>query len=168
MKLRPKITIVIACILIIAAISFAYCVDYYFVNYVIGRQTVRYDQPMSYLQATNAGFDFPLPASSHNVRFYYHTEWLEYEFVVRFEAPTEDCIKQIPIVLAWDDKTYNRTSSYPVINVTNVERQTDINDIKWFDADKITNGVYTGENGSHTPQIWIDRDRGVFYFWETD
>jgi hypothetical protein len=101
----------------------------------------------------------------HNVRFYYHSEWIEYEFAVRFEAPPEDCIKQIPIVLAWDDKTYNRTSSYPVINVTNVGRQTDVT---WFDADKITNGIYAGKDGSHTPQIWIDRDRGVFYFWETD
>jgi hypothetical protein len=164
MKLWIKITIAIFCTLIIAAIIFAVLVNYWFTH---GETTIRYDKPMSYMDATNAGFDFPLPTSSHNVRFYYFADWQAYEFAVRFEAPVEDCVKQIPIVLAWDDKTYNRTSSYPVINVTNVERQGE-GHVTWFDTDKITNGIYTGVDGSHTPQIWIDRDKGVFYFWETD
>lgn len=161
MKRWVKITIAIFCILVIVLIIFA--VKVY--HDLMGGQTVRFDKPMSYAEATNAGFDFPLPASSHNVRFYYHSEWIEYEFAVRFEAPVEDCKKQIPIVLAWDDKAYNRTSSYPIISVTNVGHQSSVN---WFDTDKITNGIYAGENGSHKPSIWIDQNRGIFYFMETD
>jgi len=39
-------------------------------------------------------------------------DWQAYQRLVRFEAPVEDCIRHIDAVLAWDDKLYNRTSSY--------------------------------------------------------
>jgi hypothetical protein len=63
MKLWVKITIAIFCTLIIAAIIFAFRVY----HELMGGQTVRFDKPMTYAEATNAGFDFPLPISSHNV-----------------------------------------------------------------------------------------------------
>jgi hypothetical protein len=128
--------------------------------------SVHHDNPLTYQEALKTGIELPLPASSHNITYYCQSEWQEYHYAVRFEAPLEDCIRQIPIVIAGDDKTSKRTSSYPQIRVTNVESIPNLP--AWFDVQKITNGIYTGDSGSHKPQIWVDRARGVFYFLETD
>jgi hypothetical protein len=128
--------------------------------------TSHFDKPLTYQEAQKAGIELPLPTSSHNITYYAHTEWQECQYAVRFEAPVEDCIRQIPVVLAWDDKFYKRISSHSQTNVTHVDPVSDVP--AWFDIQKITNGIYTGDNGSQKPQIWIDRDRGVFYFLETD
>ncbi len=36
----------------------------------------------------------------------------------------------------------------------------------WFDVDKTVNGLYIGEDEMLKPQIWIDLDRGIFYFMD--
>jgi hypothetical protein len=131
----------------------------------------RYDKPLTYSQAIkNKDIDFPLPASSHDIYFGEYHDWQAYTYIVRFTAPTQDCIKLIDAVIAWDDKLYNRTSSYPRITVTNVEvvSAAYLDPAPWFNPNTITNGIYTGMNSSHTPEIWIDLDKGIFFFKETD
>jgi len=131
----------------------------------------RYDKPLTYAQATNEkDIIFPFPESAHNIYYGIYGEWQAYAKIVRFDAPVQDCLKHIDTVLAWDDKNYNRTSSYPRVTVTNVE-PVDAGfptPISWFKPDKITHGIHVGESGSHVPQIWVDSDRGTFYFRLTD
>ena len=132
----------------------------------------RFDTPISYAQAIKEDdIDFPLPAASHNINYAMYGDWQAYQRFVRFEAPVEDCIRHIDVVLAWNDKMYKRISSYPRIEVASVEPHRGdsmMGPVPWFDVDKIRHGIYVGKASSHTPEIWVDRDRGVFYFYETD
>jgi hypothetical protein len=131
----------------------------------------RYDKPLTYSQAIKEkDIDFPLPASSHDIYYGAYADWQASTLVVRFTAPTQDCIKQIETVIAWDDKIYSRTSSYPRVTITNVEPVDAgwLGSVSWFTPNAITNGIYTGTNSSHTPEIWIDLDKGIFYFKSED
>lgn len=132
----------------------------------------RYDTPLTYAQAMKEKrIDFPFPPSSHGIHYAMYGDWQAYQRLVRFEAPVEDCIRHIDAVLAWDDKVYNRTSSYPRINVTNVESHggdVEMGPTPWFDVNNLKHGIYAGKDSSHTPEIWVDTDRGIFYFYETD
>jgi hypothetical protein len=132
----------------------------------------RYDKPLSYAQAIREkDIAFPLPPSSHNINYAMYADWQAYQRLVRFEAPMEDCIRHIDVVLAWHAKMHKWTSSYPRVEVTSVEQHggdTEMGATPWFDVDKIRHGIYTGKNSSHTPEIWVDTDRGVFYYCETD
>jgi len=131
----------------------------------------RYNKPLNYAQAIKEkDITFPLPESARNIYYGIYGEWQAYTMIVRFDAPVQDCIKHIDTVLAWDDKNYNRTSSYPLVTVTNVEPVDAgfLTPTSWFTPDKITRGIHVGESGGHVPQIWVDSDSGTFYFRETD
>lgn len=136
----------------------------------------RYDKPLTYAQAIKEkDMDFPLPASSRNIYYGMYADWQAYTRLVRFEAPVEDCLKHIDTVIAWNDKIYGRTSSYPRVPVTHVDSvgAAWLDKTEWFDPEKLKRGIYVGESSghtpeSHTPEIWVDLDRGVFYFKETD
>ena len=131
-----------------------------------------FDTPLPYAQAIKEkDIDFPLPPSSHNINYAMYADWQAYQRFVRFEAPVEDCIRHIDAVIAWHNKMNKRTSSYPRAEVTSVRPcggDKTMGPTPWFDVDRIKRGLYMGEDSSHTPQIWVDRDRGVFYYYETD
>jgi hypothetical protein len=131
----------------------------------------RYDKPLTYAQAAKEReIDFPLPASSHDIYYGMYADWQAYTLVVRFEAPVDDCIKHMATAVAWNDKVYKRTSSYPRVSVTNVDyvNAGGLDPVPWFTPHTITHGLFTGTNSSHTPEIWVDLDKGIFYFKETD
>lgn len=132
----------------------------------------RYDTPLTYAQAIREkDIHIPLPASSHNINYAMYADWQAYQQFVRFEAPVEDCIRYIDLVLEWDDKIHKRKSSYPRLTVTGaspLDGDSMMGSIPWFDVNKIRHGIYTGKASSHTPEIWVDTDRGIFYFYETD
>ena len=131
----------------------------------------RYNKPLTYAQAIKEkDIDFPLPPSSRNIYYGMYADWQAYTRLVRFEAPAADCLKHIDAVIAWNDKMYKRTSSYPRVQVTQVAPIGAgwLDRASWFDPDKITRGIYTGEGSSHKPEIWVDLDRGIFYFREND
>ena len=132
----------------------------------------RYDAPLTYDQAIKVkDIDFPLPPTSHNINYAMYADWQAYQRLVRFEAPSEDCIRHIDAVIAWHNKQHKQTSSYPPTEVTTVvphDGDQTMGPTPWFDVDKIRHGLFAGKDSSHTPQIWVDRDRGVFYYFETD
>ena len=134
-------------------------------------ELTRCDKPITYAQAiAKHDINFPFPASRHDIYYGIYGDWQAFTLLVRFEAPVQDCLKHIDTMIAWDDKMGNRTSSYPRVAVTHVDR-VDAGNLKpapWFAPDTITNGIYAGTNWSHTPQIWVDLEKGVFYFKETD
>jgi hypothetical protein len=131
----------------------------------------RYDKPLTYSQAIKEpDIDFPLPASSSDIYYGMYADWQAYTSIVRFKAPVEDCINHIDKVIAWNDRTYKRKSSFPRTKVTHVDRQGAgwLEPATWFCPETITNGLYLGDSASHIPQIWIDLDKGIFYFTESD
>jgi hypothetical protein len=36
--------------------------------------------------------------------------------------------------------------------------------VPWFTPDAIQSGVEGGKRRSHQPRVWVDTDRGVFYY----
>lgn len=131
----------------------------------------RYDKPLTYAQATREkDITFPLPLSARNIYFGEAGAWQACTMIARFDAPAVDCIKHIDTVVACDNKNYNRTSSYARVSVTNIEPVDTgfIENASWFNPHRITRGIHVGESGSHVPQIWVDLDRGTFYFRLTD
>ncbi len=142
--------------------------------YLIGcspEYTKRYNEPLTYAEAQKKrDIDFPLPQSSRNIYYGMYADWQAYTLLVRFEAPVEDCLKHIKTVLDWHNAMHKRSSTYPSVEVTSVEDPGTgwLAPAPWFTPETITRGVYTGESSSHAPQIWVDLDRGIFYFKVTD
>lgn len=40
--------------------------------------------------------------------------------------------------------------------------------VAWFNNDHITRGLARGKGYEGEPRIWIDNDRGIFYYFLTD
>jgi len=134
-------------------------------------ELTRVDNPITYAEAKKRkDINFPFPASSHDIYYGVYGNWQEFTLIVRFDATLQDCTNAIRNLIAFDDAMMKRTSSYPRSSFTHID-PVDTGSIKsapWFAPNMITNGIYTGENGSHTPEIWVDLDKGRFYFKETD
>jgi len=131
----------------------------------------RFDKPLTYAEAvTNQDINFPFPATSRDIYFGMYADWQAFTMIARFQAPVQDCVRQIDAVIAWDDQIYHRTSSYPRITITNVAPQGAgwLGSAPWFTPETIQHGIYAGQDSSHTPRIWVDTDRGIFYFAEDD
>jgi hypothetical protein len=76
-----------------------------------------------------------------------YRQWIAFEQYVRFEAPP-----------AVSDRRGHTTEVRP----SPVFR-----DLSWFDLAKARDVVSAG-GGSGEPQVWVDQERGVFYFRLTD
>lgn len=156
---------IISAVLLVGMLGAAGCPD------VRSPDVTRYDHPLSYDQALKAkDIDFPLPSSCSNVCYAMYADWQAYTRMVRFEAPVTDCVAHIDVALKWDDRMYHRTNSYTRTRVQRVPAVSAgwLKSAKWFDPDKITDGIYVGPSGSHVPEIWVDLTKGVFYFIESD
>ena len=121
-----------------------------------------------------------VPDFAQNVRYAYHIARNPYGpdgFVecVRFDGPFDKCTefahglvkRQIDgdaaeatiacktIPEAWTEQIASETSAPPL-------------EAQWFEVDKIKEGVFLGEEGSHKPSVWIDKTRGTFFFYMSD
>ena len=130
------------------------------------------DHPL--LLAEVKGMKFPFPATATNIQFAEYQEFMAYEYVVRFEAPKEDCLATVAKVV---EAFKSNSSPYQVAELSKIEplkqqrnhvRQVADFQVPWFDPENIQDGVEAGEWNSHRPKIWIDTARGVFYFQYTD
>lgn len=122
----------------------------------------------------------PLPAGARNVEYAVWSHWISFIVLVRFEAPPEECVKHIDTILTWHDeknpalttlqKRRPRPPSYSGVPVTHVDRvdTSVLKPVPWFNPHLITRGIHAGVPGSHTPEVWVDLERGVFYYRETD
>ena len=131
----------------------------------------RYEKPMTYDEAVKGKhLRFPFPKSAHHIQYALYGDWQAYDCRVRFEAPVQDCLDHMATVIAWNDQPYHRKSDYPRTEVTRVDPVGAgyLEEIPWFDVDAIHHGIALGKSASHTPRIWVDTDRGVFYFAESD
>jgi len=118
----------------------------------------------------NAQFPPGVPNSAKNIRYAAYNEWMAVLEVVRFEAPADDCIAHAERIIA-DFNAQNPDRTIPGLRPMNavpeVDRSTPLS-LDWFSPESIKHGLVGGESNSHTPVIWIDTDKGVFYYQYSD
>jgi hypothetical protein len=132
---------------------------------------VRTDHPLSLAEVK---IEFPFPATATNIQYAEYQAGIAYDFVLRFEAPKEDCLATVSKAVAAfkSDLSPAKLAELSQIQPLKPERdhvrRVDDLEVPWFDPENIQEGVEAGERGSHQPRIWIDTARGVFYFQYTD
>lgn len=131
----------------------------------------RTDRPLSLSEAKQRKeTDFPFPPSASNI---YYATWGDFaaqEYLLRFDAPPADCEATIARVLAWHGggtpgKAYQTVAlSTPAAlpETLYLER------VWWWNGIVIEDGLFAGEESSHTPAIWVDLDNGRFYYRYAD
>ena len=112
----------------------------------------------------------PLPTNARNIQYASYAAGLqEGHFYIRFEAPVADCYgnaKAIFVARAKDFPRYVVPEFEPVSHPQR-EKSTDLR-IDWFDNDRISKGAVAGTGWGWEPKIWIDDERGVFYYEVND
>jgi hypothetical protein len=118
----------------------------------------------------------PLPDTARNIQYALFREGLQAEFdLVRFEAPVEDCCATANKIVAeqnaeaWDEHC-RVPGLRPMASADQDPDQPRVDTppaglpAPWFDPQSIRNGLVAGRTSSHTPAIWIDVERGIFYY----
>jgi hypothetical protein len=121
-----------------------------------------------------------LPAEATNIRFAERSEWVAYIMFASFEAPPETCRAYATRVL----DEYNRqrrgttvpSELWPVGKPPdNAVARLDFPappemgkseglPVEWFRPENITSGFEGGDR----PRVWVDMERGVFYYFTAD
>ncbi len=126
-------------------------------------------RPIS-LQEAEKIFTFPFPRSATNIQFACYTEFLAYNGVLRFEAPSADCIAAVPAILNYqgfakiDQLSDEARVLQPV--TTAIQKSQDFGPlaVPWFNPEQIHTGLESGFAGSYQPKVWIDTERGILYY----
>ena len=143
----------------------------------------RADTPLSQAEAVaNGKCPIPLPSDASHIQY---VDFYDYGFMrcVRFEASIEVCRLHAAKVM----EAFNRQmqASHNDLRVAVQSRPLDraatasmahfvrgevaeAARAAWFDPDKIAHGEMWGRQDSHTPLVFIDLGRGVFYCLQTD
>ncbi len=108
---------------------------------------------------------FEVPPVAKNIQYAEWNKFISYVRYLRFEAPVAVCYEYARQVVS-DDKLTTVSAAEPA-NVDFMPEPGMFRDLSWFDLSAATNVVAAGD-GEHSPRVWIDRDRGVFYLRETD
>lgn len=125
------------------------------------------NEPSSFVTAGQAETftEVPLPAAATHIRIAEYHHWIQFEQYMRFEAPPEVCLAYAEKILP--KRTLQpvgeeefKSMTYPLVKGA-------FTDLSWFDPTAAKHLVTAG-GGPSVPQIWIDQDRGVFYFRKTD
>jgi hypothetical protein len=112
----------------------------------------------------------PLPASAHAVQYAWIVGGLQYTFqFVRFEAPVADCFAHAQSLFA-ENAAHNPRYKVPTFVPTSHPSAPGCSELhtEWFDIQNIVDGKSAGNGPGNGPQIWIDTERGVFYYYLTD
>lgn len=112
----------------------------------------------------------PLPASAHDVYYSNYSDGLQVgEFLVQFEAPVKDCratADAIYAAIARKNPKYTAPKFTPVSHPPRAGSS--YMPVDWFDNDHIEKGAVGGKGYEGEPTIWIDEERGIFYYKLSD
>ncbi len=111
-----------------------------------------------------------LPLGAHNIQYASLAGGLQdCEQFVHFEAQVSECHSHAESIFAECSKNGLRKPipqfqpvSHPHKVVSSRLRT------EWFDNERIAKGVVAGEGTGSEPRIWIDEERGIFYYFVTD
>ena len=133
------------------------------------RIVIQTPHPVSVASAKDC--PIPLPSAARRVEYGLYSEWIAYEAYVRFEAPVADCrLHALRLLTAYNKANPDHpvpTEFTPVTEHPSLFASHELN-LAWFDPQQIAHGSEAGAIGSHTPKIWIDESRGIFYYRLTD
>jgi len=124
------------------------------------------------LEKAGSGCPIPLPASARNIQYRSFIFFQAYEDSVRSEAPVADCLAHADRVFKYWRERY-RSDLYqepgPLQPIDQPPQHPHLSaEIPWFDVENIRNGMNAGCRHPMQPTVWIDLDRGVFYYLLTD
>ena len=129
----------------------------------------RNDVPMSRDEALKKGIRFPFPSTAHNIQIAQYSFGFAYELLVRFEAPVSVCEQHVAEVLKWHE-SMSKQEAPPVEKVDHVDYAENfmLKPTPWFNPGSLKRGLHIGRPGCSAPEMWIDQEKGIFYFRETD
>lgn len=124
--------------------------------------------PLS-LSAARARADCPiaLPDNATNIQFAVWSLWQASQTFVRFDAPVPDCLEHARTVL----RPYAQRARLSIVS-TNiigplpaplVVSPRDLA-IPWFDLPRFSAGVSFMVSAERAPTVWVDTNRGCFYY----
>ncbi len=113
-----------------------------------------------------------LPSTAQNVQYKHFSFLLYFAESVRFEAPVADCLAHIRTVIEDHNARYTsglRQTPIKWTPITTPPSKVQLGlDVPWFDIHNIQSGIQAGARGTIQPAIWVDAERGVFYYMMTD
>jgi hypothetical protein len=118
-------------------------------------------------------FEFDYPESAHDIQFACYYEWIAIEEFVRFAAPVDDCVAFAEATIAQHNEAHPDRPARELCPIAEAgdfpepARSTALS-IAWFNPKAIRQGFAGGNIGSHTPQLWVDTERGIVYYKYTD
>ena len=133
------------------------------------RQTIK---PLS-LEEARAKCPITLPPEARNIQYPLRADVTTIESYVRFEIPYEKAVAYAPEVFKEHAKIMQTDVEIPEPREIatrprlNFESDSDLH-VTWFDIQNIQHGVVFGVVASWRPQIWIDKDRNLFFYFLTD
>jgi hypothetical protein len=125
------------------------------------------------VQEARKHIDFEFPDSAKNIQYAYFSAFHAFDEVLRFEAPPADCRAIAERIIA----KYNLDNPGSAVGALHKLDPT-LQDpsehgrpvvspelsAPWFDPNTIRSGLVGGVNEGDGPKIWIDTERGIFYF----
>ena len=108
----------------------------------------------------------PVPAEAKNIRIAGYRQWIEFANYVRFEAPVDVCLKYAGAVAP--GTALQPVDEYQLERDARPIRENVLKNFGWYDLAKAKNVVGAGGTPGQMAQVWVDQDRGVFYFRKTD
>jgi hypothetical protein len=127
--------------------------------------------PLS-VEDARKGLMFPLPDEATEIQYACFSEWIAYEFVLKFKSPVEVCKSHALLLLKQHNEEYpDRSVPVALTPIAGLPESVTLHpslEADWFDAFNIKQGVCAESFGSHDRAIWVDTERGLFYCRVTD
>jgi hypothetical protein len=175
------IGIIAACAVAIGILSAAWSSDP-----AHGETMIETRTPVPFAQATRC--PIPLPTQAEAIQYKVWTCGGGLDEYAVFRAPRDVCVAHAATVFAaWHKECDRRSATQPPASIpasgpalamiaTSQPSPAFLPPKsgpaptcpEWFDPESITNGLASASHASHTPDIWIDLDRGIFYYHMQD
>ena len=126
------------------------------------------DSPQTYKEAKKH-IPIHLPETATAIQYASYGEWQIYEGFIKFQAPVNDCIANARFVIEENQKRLPQRKSdldqefRPIVKSFSPTSNY-LGTLPWFDVDKISKGIAIGADGDSQPHIWIDTEKGIFYY----
>ena len=119
------------------------------------------------VSAARSGCPISLPESATNIEYAVWSLWRASQTFVRFEAPASDCLKHARTILQPHAQRAGVSIAYtnivgPLVPPVVVSPK-DLS-IPWFDLPRFSAGVVFEVSGGQGPAVWVDTNRGCFYY----
>jgi len=128
-------------------------------------ETIRQDIPMTVERARQVGCPIPLPEEATRVRFAAYHHWGRNETYLRFNADAAVCKEWVKTVLNANESngTPDQALWQNITSPPEIKSWGELGPLSWFNISRIMVGSFS-TGGPHGPEIWIDADRGIFYY----